>query len=85
VRRFEGELLEWIKRHRSDLYTAIESTNVLTDDNVEGLKSGVVEFKELFKQGDTGVRANDPEVEALAEGRESRETVTREVRRSDEQ
>jgi F-type H+/Na+-transporting ATPase subunit alpha len=85
VRRFEGEMLEWIKRHRSDLYTTIESTNVLTDDNVESLKSGVAEFKELFKSGDTGVRANDPEAEALAEGRETRETVTREVRRSDEQ
>ena len=81
VKRFEGELIQWLKRHRSDLYTAIESTNELTDDNVEGLQSGVNEFKELFKSGDTGVKANDPEVEALAEGRETHETVTREVRR----
>jgi F-type H+/Na+-transporting ATPase subunit alpha len=85
VKRFEGELLQWIKRHRSDVYTAIESTNELTDDNVETLQSGVNEFKELFKSGDTGVRVNDPEVEALAEGRETHETVTREVRRPAEE
>ncbi|GIE93832.1 F0F1 ATP synthase subunit alpha [Paractinoplanes rishiriensis] len=81
VRRFEAELLQWIKRHRKDMYTAIESTNNLTDDNIESLKSGLDEFKKLFKQGDTGVHLNEPEAEALGEGSESRETVTREVRR----
>jgi F-type H+-transporting ATPase subunit alpha len=81
VRRFEAEMLQWIKRHRSDVYTSIESSNVLTDDNIETLKSGVDEFKELFKQGETGITLNEPEAEALADGRETRETVTREVRR----
>src|SRR3569833_2676549 len=51
VRRFEAEFRPWIKRHRSDPYTAIESTNNLTDDNLESLKSGIDEFKELFRQG----------------------------------
>src|SRR5689334_10144208 len=41
VRRFEQELLVWLKRHRSDTYKAIESTNQLSDDNVETLKSGM--------------------------------------------
>ncbi|MCU7724619.1 F0F1 ATP synthase subunit alpha [Actinoplanes sp. KI2] len=84
VRRFEAEMLQWIKRHRKDTYTAIESTNNLTDDNIESLKSGLDEFKELFKQGDTGIKLNEPDAEALAEGRETRETVTREVHHSDE-
>src|SRR3954471_21733853 len=53
VRRFEAELLQWLKRHRSDTYTAIESTNQLSDDNVDSLQSGVDEFKELFKRGET--------------------------------
>jgi F-type H+/Na+-transporting ATPase subunit alpha len=39
------------------------------------------EFKELFKQGDTGIRLNEPDAEAMAEGRETHETVTREVQR----
>jgi F-type H+/Na+-transporting ATPase subunit alpha len=81
VRRFEQDFLEWVKRHRSDTYTAIESSGLLSDDNVEGLKSGVDEFKELFKSGETGTRVNENPAEALEEGRETRETVTREVRR----
>ena len=81
VRRFEGEMLQWLKRHRKDTYIAIESTNNLTDDNIESLKSGLDEFKVLFKQGDTGVKLNEPDAEALAEGRETHETVTREVQR----
>jgi F-type H+-transporting ATPase subunit alpha len=81
VRRFEQELLAWLRRHRSDSYKAIESTNDLTDDQIESLQSGVNEFKELFRQGDTGIKVNEPDAEALEEGRESREKVTREVRR----
>jgi F-type H+-transporting ATPase subunit alpha len=81
VRRFELELLPWLKRHRSDTYTAIESTNDLNDEQIESLQSGVREFKELFRQGDTGIKVNEVDAEALAEGRETRETVTREVRR----
>jgi len=85
VRRFEGEMLQWLKRHRSDTYTAIESSNLLNDDNLESLKSGLDEFKVLFKQGDTGIHLNEPEAEALADGRETRETVTREVRKPAEE
>jgi len=81
VRRFEAELLPWLKRHRSDTYTAIESSNDLNDEQIESLKSGVQEFKELFRQGDTGIKVNEPDAEALADGRETHETVTREVRR----
>jgi F-type H+/Na+-transporting ATPase subunit alpha len=81
VRRFEGEMLQWLKRHRSDTYTAIESSNLLSDDNIESLKSGLDEFKQLFKQGETGVKLNEADAEAMAEGRETRETVTREVPR----
>jgi F-type H+-transporting ATPase subunit alpha len=81
VRRFEAEMLEWLKRHRSDVLTAIDSTGQLTDDNIESLQSGLNEFKDLFKRGETGMRLNEPEAEAMEEGRESHETVTREVRR----
>ena len=81
VRRFEGELLDWVKRNRNDVFTAIESTGQLSDEQVETLQSGVNEFKVLFKQGDTGGGVgNEAPAEPLAEGSESRETVTREVR-----
>ncbi|MFF5293597.1 F0F1 ATP synthase subunit alpha [Paractinoplanes globisporus] len=81
IRRFEGEMLQWLHRHRSDTLTSIESTGQLSDDNVESLKSGLNEFKELFKQGETGIKLNEPDAEAMAEGRETHETVTREVTR----
>jgi F-type H+-transporting ATPase subunit alpha len=81
VRRFEQELLAWLKRHRSDTYTAIESSNDLNDDQVESLQSGVNEFKELFRREDGGTTVNEPDAEALEEGRESHEKVTREVPR----
>jgi F-type H+/Na+-transporting ATPase subunit alpha len=80
VRRFEQELLPWLKRHRSDTYTAIESSGDLSDEQTESLQSGVNEFKTLFKQGDTGIKVNEADAEALEEGSETRETVTREVR-----
>jgi F-type H+-transporting ATPase subunit alpha len=80
VRRFEQELLPWLKRHRSDTYTAIESSGDLNDEQVESLQAGVDEFKSLFKQGDTGTKVNEADAEALEEGRETHETVTREVR-----
>jgi F-type H+-transporting ATPase subunit alpha len=85
VRRFEQDFLQWVKRHRSDTYTAIDSTGLLSDDDVENLKSGVNEFKELFKRGETGSAVNENPAEALEEGRETRETVTREVPRSSEE
>src|SRR6201994_4792451 len=59
VRRFEQEFLTWFKRNRKDTYTAIESSNDLTDDQLEALESGVGEFKELFRQGNTGVSVNE--------------------------
>ncbi|SDT77276.1 F0F1 ATP synthase subunit alpha [Actinoplanes derwentensis] len=54
VRRFEQDFLQWFKQHNSDTYTAIESTNLLSDDNVDSLKAGVVEFKKTFQGSTTG-------------------------------
>jgi len=83
VQRFEKEMLDWLKRNRTDTVTAIESSNDLNDDQIASLQSGINEFKELFKQGETGGGVgNEAQAEPLADGSESRETVTREVRSS---
>jgi F-type H+-transporting ATPase subunit alpha len=58
VRRFEQEFLQWFKQHNNDVYTAIESTNLLSDDNIEALKAGVVEFKKSFQGSATGESGN---------------------------
>jgi F-type H+/Na+-transporting ATPase subunit alpha len=81
VRRFEAEMLQWLKRHRSDTYKAIESSNDLSDDQMESLRAGVAEFKDLFRQGDTGIHLHEDEAEPMDAGAQTRETVTREVRR----
>jgi F-type H+/Na+-transporting ATPase subunit alpha len=85
VRRFEAELLQWLHRHRSDTVKAIESTNELTDDQIGSLESGVNEFKDLFRQGDTGIHLHEEPAEPMEEGTQTHEKVTREVRhRTDE-
>jgi F-type H+-transporting ATPase subunit alpha len=81
VRRFEAEMLQWLKRHRKDTYTAIESTNNLNDDQIESLQSGVAEFKDLFRQGDTGIHLHEDPAKPMEDGAQTHETVTREVRR----
>lgn len=85
VKRFEAELLDWIKRHRSETFTAIEADGQLSDEQVETLENAVKEFKPLFKQGAITGGPHDAPAEPLAEGTESRETVTREVRPSSDE
>ncbi|HEX8345510.1 MAG TPA: F0F1 ATP synthase subunit alpha [Actinoplanes sp.] len=83
VKRFESEFLQWLRRHRTDVLTGIGSTNDLSDDAVESLTSAVAEFKPQFLAGDTGIHLNEPPAKPM-EGEENHETVTREVRRTDE-
>src|SRR5690348_3279975 len=53
IGRFERELLQWLRQHRSDVVTGIATTNKLSDEAIESLKSGVAEFKQLFQSGAT--------------------------------
>jgi F-type H+-transporting ATPase subunit alpha len=84
VRRFETDFLQWLRRHRSDVVTGIASTADLSDDAVEGLKSGIDEFKAQFLAGDHDIHLNELPADPMGDGAESRETVTREVRHVDE-
>ncbi|BCY14684.1 F0F1 ATP synthase subunit alpha [Actinoplanes sp. L3-i22] len=59
VRKFEQELLEHIKRNLSDVYTSIESTNNLTDDNIASLEGAVVEFKKSFQSGSAATESGN--------------------------
>ncbi|WP_067507801.1 F0F1 ATP synthase subunit alpha [Actinoplanes sp. TFC3] len=81
VRRFEGEFLEWFKRNRSDAFATISAGGKLSDETVDLLQKAVQEFKQGFKAGDAGTGAGtEAAAEPLADGQQSRETVTREVR-----
>ncbi|MFI5494577.1 F0F1 ATP synthase subunit alpha [Actinoplanes sp. NPDC051859] len=85
VRRFESEFLDWVKRHRSETVTAIESSGQLSDEQVEVFEKAVKEFKPLFKENAATGGPNDAPATPLAAGSESRETVTREVRSSSDE
>ncbi|GII20812.1 F0F1 ATP synthase subunit alpha [Planosporangium mesophilum] len=80
VRRFEQDFLAHLRRHRSELLTSLAETNVLDDDTVNALTEEVTKFKQAFLASEDNVRVNEAPAEAMAEGVESQETVTRQVR-----
>ncbi|NJC73362.1 F0F1 ATP synthase subunit alpha [Planosporangium thailandense] len=80
VRRFEQGFLEHLRRHRSELLTNIAETNDLDDDTVNALTEEVNRFKQEFLATDATFRVNEAPAEAMADGVESQETVTRQVR-----
>ena len=51
IRRFEGELLEFIKTSHPQIFDVIAATRELTDDTVAALKKVVDEFKLEFRVG----------------------------------
>jgi F-type H+-transporting ATPase subunit alpha len=80
VRRFEQEFLDHLRRHRSELLSTIAETNDLDDDTVNALTEEITRFKQAFLASDDTVRVNEAPAAAMADGVESQETVTREVR-----
>jgi F-type H+-transporting ATPase subunit alpha len=78
VRRFEAEFLEHLRHsHRSTL-DAI-AANEWGDDIIAALDDAIAKFKDRFLAKDEGIRVNELEAAAMANGVESRETVTRHV------
>jgi F-type H+-transporting ATPase subunit alpha len=80
VRRFEQDFLDHLRRHRSELLATIAETNDLDDDTVNALTEEITKFKQAFLASDDTVRVNEAPAAAMANGVESQETVTRQVR-----
>jgi F-type H+-transporting ATPase subunit alpha len=78
VRRFEGELLEHMRRQHRDLLDAIAG-GTWDDDLVAKLDAALSAFKANFLAEEHKVRVNEPSAEPMEEGVESQETVTRVV------
>jgi F-type H+-transporting ATPase subunit alpha len=71
IRRFEGELLDFIGRERKDIFTVISETKQLEDDTVAKMKSAVADFKKQFKSSAAAI-VNDAPADALdSEGAEA--------------
>jgi F-type H+-transporting ATPase subunit alpha len=71
IRRFEGELLDFIGRERKDIFTVISETKQLEDDTVAKMKTAVADFKKQFKSSAAAI-VNDAPADALdSEGAEA--------------
>ena len=53
VRRFEEELIQYIKDHHSDLLKAIRETGDLSGDNSAALKEALASFKGTFRASES--------------------------------
>jgi F-type H+-transporting ATPase subunit alpha len=78
VRRFEAEFLEHLRHSHKSTLDAI-ADNEWGDDIIAALDDAIAKFKDRFLAKDEGIRVNELEAAAMANGVESRETVTRHV------
>ncbi|MER7278198.1 F0F1 ATP synthase subunit alpha [Dactylosporangium sp. NPDC000244] len=81
IRRFETEFLQHLRSSRKELLDAIASTKKLEQSTIDGLTEAINSFKQVFSAKDGETAVNEAPAKAL-EGEQSRETVTRQVRKS---
>ncbi|MFS8479940.1 MAG: F0F1 ATP synthase subunit alpha [Micromonosporaceae bacterium] len=79
VTRFETELLDWMRRNRSEILNAI-AEGAWNDDIIASVDEAVTSFKKIFLAREDERRVHEAEAEAMAAGEESRERVVRHVR-----
>jgi F-type H+-transporting ATPase subunit alpha len=75
VRRFESELLEFLRHQYKPTLQSIADNN-WDDDITNALNEAVARFKQMFLGKEDEVRVNDPAARPM-EGEQDRETVTR--------
>ncbi len=76
VRRFEAEFLQSLRRTNKGTLEAIAAGN-WDDEVVEQLDRALTAFKANFIGADGSIHVNEPPAEAMEEGVEGSETVTR--------
>jgi F-type H+-transporting ATPase subunit alpha len=78
VRKFEAELLDYVANHSKPVYDTIVETGQLNDDAIANLERAVAEVKKSFETQSGGhVRPGHEESDAMGEGEEGQEKVTR--------
>jgi F-type H+/Na+-transporting ATPase subunit alpha len=81
VRRFESELLGYLKSSHGDLLVSIASKNdKLSDETVGLLKAAVSDFKDQFEKSDGQLLRGDVPVGALDPSEVGQEKITRHAR-----
>jgi F-type H+-transporting ATPase subunit alpha len=78
VRRFESELLAWLKSSKPEILKSIAAKNEkLSDDTIALLKAAVNEFKDSFEKADGQLLRGDVAVAPLGREEVGQETITR--------
>jgi len=78
VRRFESELLAWLKSSKPEILQSIAAKNEkLPDGTIELLKNAVDEFKNSFEKADGQLLRGDVAVSPLDRAEVGQETITR--------
>ncbi len=81
VRRFESELLAWLKSSRPEILKSIAAKNEkLSDETIGLLKAAVSEFKDSFEKADGSLLRGDVAVAPLDRAEVAQETITRNVK-----
>jgi F-type H+/Na+-transporting ATPase subunit alpha len=81
VRRFESELLDFLKSAHPEILQSIgSSSEKLSDDTINLLRSSVSEFKDTFEKGDGTLLRGDVPVGALDPDEVGQEKITRHSR-----
>jgi F-type H+/Na+-transporting ATPase subunit alpha len=82
IRRFETDLLDYLRRGHGGVLTTIRETRELSDDTVTALKDAVEAFRGGFETGDGELLVKDESVEALES--EDQEKIARRVPKATE-
>jgi F-type H+-transporting ATPase subunit alpha len=78
IRRFEAELLDYMRRTYDGLMTSIRETRDLTDDNIATLQEAIGRFRGTFEvTGGKLLISDDVGVTALGEGEGKQESVAK--------
>jgi F-type H+-transporting ATPase subunit alpha len=77
VGRFENEFLAYLRHKHRGILEGIAESGKLGDDLVESLTNAIAQFKQMFLAEDTGMRPHDVAAEAMPEGEEAHEKLTR--------
>ncbi len=77
VRRFEAELIEFVGRSHKGIFDSIDQNGKLDDDTTGQMEKAVEEFKKQFTTGEGKSLVNEAPAEAMEEGVEGQEKITR--------
>ena len=62
IRRFEAELLEYLRRERKELLTSIAEGGKMSDDTLQSIADAITAFKRQFETADGQLLGDDAPV-----------------------